>query len=741
VAVHRIEPGAPVGAAREQPVVCIPTYGAFAFVARCLKSVLQHTPPEIPILVADDASPDPAISSFLEELNRSGALRHELYFSRQPQNVGFVDNVNAATRSAAPGDPLILNSDCVVSAGWVEGLRDAAYSDSTVATATALTNHGTILCVPYRNVPLPRLPQELALDEIAADVARRSLRLRPRIPTAVGHCIYVRRSALDLVGELDPAFSPGYGEEVDFSQRCLLRGLVHVAADDVFVLHEGGQSFGVQNGVQAEHERILGARYPYYHYAVEATERSIAGPLPRTLALARLAFRGRLSVTIDARCLGPHITGTQIHALELIHALDRMGSFDLRVVVPPSIGETARKALDRVPDVRVLRSDEIGPHTQPSDVVHRPFQVSAAEDLQAIPLLGERFVVTQQDMIAFRNPGYFANYDEWRSYQDLARFALAIADRVMFFSRHACEDALAEDVVDRDHARVAYIGVDHHALALHAEPRRPRSLPPEADDAFLLCIGADFRHKNRVFALKLLDELQRRHDWGGYLVLAGPQVSRGSSEGDEASFLASRPRLSARVIDLRAVGEAEKAWLLAYSAGVVYPSVHEGFGLVPFEAAEAGSPCFYAPQTALIETLPADAATIVPWDAGATADEVHRLLGDEAARAANVRAISDAARAFTWDRTAAQLAEAYEEAVRAPRRDTTALGLDGFARHGFTHLPPAGGIDLSHLDVPYDVQRAFRGIASHSATRVPVFTSLKFAYRVGYVVRNRRLPH
>ena len=54
--------------------------------------------------------------------------------------------------------------------------------------------------------------------------------------------MYVRRHALIWSASFDLAFSPGYGEEVDFSQRCLLHGLVHVAADDVFVLHHAGGS-------------------------------------------------------------------------------------------------------------------------------------------------------------------------------------------------------------------------------------------------------------------------------------------------------------------------------------------------------------------------------------------------------------------------------------------------------------------------------------------------------------------
>src|SRR6202011_5845548 len=155
-----------------------------------------------------------------------------------------------------------------------------------VATATALTNHGSLVSVPYRGKPIPQLPQEWSLDDAAAVVRSRSLRLRPRLPTAIGHCVYIRRDALELVGDFDLAFSPGYGEEVDFSQRCVRRGLCHVLADDVLVLHHGGGSFtpnGKRNPVQEDHERMIAARYPYYHSGIRLFEDDVATPLSRAL--------------------------------------------------------------------------------------------------------------------------------------------------------------------------------------------------------------------------------------------------------------------------------------------------------------------------------------------------------------------------------------------------------------------------------------------------------------------------
>ncbi len=284
-----------------------------------------------------------------------------------------------------------------------------------MATATALTNHGSVVSVPDRGSPQPTLPEPWSLDDAAAAVRARSLRLRPRLPAAVGHCVLIRRSALDLVGEFDLAFSPGYGEEVDFSQRCLHRGLSHVLADEVFVFHAGGASFsadGRRNPIQDAHERLLQARYPYYHAAVRATEQDVVGPLPRALSVARRALRG-LSVLIDARVLAGTMTGTQLQILEVISALARAGSVRLSVVVPDNLSGYAAATLRALPAVTVLTRSRLSESVPDLvDLVHRPYQINSDEDLIFLARLGERLMVTNQDLIGYHNPSYFRQLRE-----------------------------------------------------------------------------------------------------------------------------------------------------------------------------------------------------------------------------------------------------------------------------------------------------------------------------------------
>ena len=689
---------------------------------------MAHTPLATPVLVLDDATPHAAVVDVVESVAASHPDT-DLVYARQLSNVGFVENANTAFRMSDPADAVILNSDCVVAAEWLERLRAAAYSDTLIATASALTNHGTILSVPDRNKPRRGLPEGVDFDEAAAAIRGRSKRLRPRIPTAVGHCVYIRREALDLAGWFDPAFSPGYGEEVDFSQRCVTLGLSHVAADDVLVFHAAESSFGDHGRtLRAEHEQLVFRRYPFYEHAVTAAAYGTSTPLARSLAIARRSMKP-LSVTIDGRILGPSLTGTQLHVIELVSALSRTGELDLRLIAPADVGEYAQRALGAL-DVDRVTPERLG-YLTPTDVVHRPYQIFTVGDLETLVYLGERVVVTNQDLIAFRNPSYFSHGVEWRAYQHLTRQALAIADRVVFFSEHAARDAMSEDLVDSDRTRVVYVGTDHRGTVGHA-PRRPPAVL--GDRPFLLCLGTNFRHKNRVFALALLDELRVRHNWDGRLVFAGPHAASGTSENHEAAFLTDHPDLAERVLDLEAVDEEEKTWLLAHAALVVYPTLYEGFGLVPFEAAEAGAATVFAAQTALAEILPAHAATIVPWDAAATADRVIELLKNPQSRDALVDAIRKASRRYAWDATAAALVETYIDAVESPASPARAAWLgDGALR-----LVREQDLRTIVAAFPPEVHRPLVALAARPRLRRTLFTTLRAVYATAYFVRHRR---
>ena len=372
------------------------------------------------------------------------------------------------------------------------------------------------------------------------------------------------------------------------------------------------------------------------------------------------------------------------------------------------------------------------------DVVHRPFQVSDPEDLVFLAALGERLVVTHQDLIAYRNPAYHASGEAWQRYRRTTAETLAWASTVLFFSQHAADDALAEDLLPPSRARIAHLGVDHRMVRLDPDPVAPAGPADLGERPFLLCLGTDFRHKNRAFAIRLLGALRERHGWPGRLVLAGPAVAHGSSAGVEAEILAADPALADHVLQLAAVTEGEKAWLLRNCAAVLYPTTYEGFGLVPFEAAEADAPCLFAMQASIPEILPDTTAALVPWDAEASADACIAVLEDPKVARRMVEEVRAAAATLTWDATAQRLLEAYDDALRLPARDLARHGGDqlaGDVRY-WKLVERIGGTGMALVDpekplLDEQAQRALAALARRPQTRGALLRALHFVHRVG----------
>ena len=97
----------------------------------------------------------------------------------------------------------------------------------------------------------------------------------------------------------------------------------------------------------------------------------------------------------------------------------------------------------------------------------------------------------------------------------------------------------------------------------------------------------------------------------------------------------------------------------------VYPSHFEGFGLPPLEAMACGAPVVAARGGAIPDTVGDAALLVTPGDAGALRDAIVRVLSDAALARDLAAKGPERARLFTWDSSAARMAELLREASRA----------------------------------------------------------------------------
>jgi O-antigen biosynthesis protein len=243
--------------------VIVPVYGAAAELRACLASLLRHTDlGRHRLLLVIDGPQETAVEEALAAV--AGRPQSEIAILRQPQRQGFVASVNRGM-ATSERDVVLLNSDTEVTARWLEKLQEAAYSHPAIATVTPLSNHATIASLP-RTAEVNLLPTGWSTERVAALVERVSHRERPRVPTGVGVCLYIKRKALDRLGLFDErSFGLGYGEESDFCFRALANGFLNVLDDATFIYHAGQRSFGAsrQERVTAGH-RALRRRHPAY---------------------------------------------------------------------------------------------------------------------------------------------------------------------------------------------------------------------------------------------------------------------------------------------------------------------------------------------------------------------------------------------------------------------------------------------------------------------------------------------
>lgn len=246
--------------------VVIPVFNAPDELDNCLESVVSTVPESVEVLVIDDASSDPAIAAVLDKWRSIQTSNWR--FLANGVNRGFVATANLGMRSC-PGDVVLLNSDTVVTPGWLQGLQRCLASDPRMATATPWTNNGEIASLP-EFCRINAAPLQTA--RVAEVISRCGTPRYPELPTAVGFCMAITRRAIERVGYFDEIqFGKGYGEENDFSRRAAQAGMRNVLCDDVYVVHLGGRSFG-PTGLkpdEASMQRLV-SKHPDYLEEVRA---------------------------------------------------------------------------------------------------------------------------------------------------------------------------------------------------------------------------------------------------------------------------------------------------------------------------------------------------------------------------------------------------------------------------------------------------------------------------------------
>lgn len=156
-----------------------------------------------------------------------------------------------------------------------------------------------------------------------------------------------------------------------------------------------------------------------------------------------------------------------------------------------------------------------------------------------------------------------------------------------------------------------------------------RPAPPAASDPYFLCAGTIEGRKNLGFLLAVWRGLVERlpEDRVPRLVIAG---RRGWACDDVLATLDRSRALSRHVAEANDLADGEIVALMRGARAVLAPSLAEGFGLVPVEAASLGLPVIASDIPAHRETLQGRALLLDPTDGPGWREAILRLADGDA---------------------------------------------------------------------------------------------------------------
>ena len=377
-----------------------------------------------------------------------------------------------------------------------------------------------------------------------------------------------------------------------------------------------------------------------------------------------------LDIVIDGRRVRDFGIGTYIRSL--VHALSRIDAANHYTVVT---GPGEARVWGTLPDnfrIAIYAGDD---HAYSDHLLFPLFLRRLKPDLVHIPLnrvpllMIRPYVVTIHDMVNLF-------YDERKLsavHMYLRRFrfrrGLTRASRVIAVSEATKRDV--ENLLDVPPGRITrvYNAPDPGFLgrdpAAGEEERRRIMERYQIDRPFLLYAGAIRHHKNiprLVEAFAVLREQLAAHPVYGdlRLVIIGDTISQYPAV--RQAVLKSKMEHAVRFLGfvpfdtLRCFYES--------AAAFVFPSRHEGFGLPPLEAMACGTPVVTSNVSSLPEVA-GDAAMLVnPGDVFDIARGIREVLTDEPLRAELIRRGRAQAARFSWERSAREVLEIYQDVAR-----------------------------------------------------------------------------
>ena len=366
-----------------------------------------------------------------------------------------------------------------------------------------------------------------------------------------------------------------------------------------------------------------------------------------------------MRVAIDAYHALFHFGGVARYARELIGAFARAGGEERFVLFYNRFRE--RGAAWKPDDARFTLRQFHCPRTlvdalwgrlnwPPVEALCGPVDIFHGLHFVLPPARRARLVLTVHDLAYLKHPEYYSDRAlNDKGYKGELPRSLARAAGVIASSARTREDVIELLGFPAEGIKVVHLGVEPFFF----------EAPSEADAEAVL---ARYGIVRPYLIFLVVSPEPRQH------IVRTSRAARRSARGRDLVILGERGRI-ARFLEggsegAKLLGNVPKEHLpalLSRAAISLYPSLYEGFGLPALESMASSVPVIASDRGALPEVTGGAALQVNPESEDAIAEAIDAILADEAL-ARDLRERGRArARAFTWEKTAAETLSFYKD--------------------------------------------------------------------------------
>lgn len=244
-------------------IICV--HNAYEDVKRCIESVFEYTTEPFSIIIVDDGS-EPQTRDYLRSLVQYST---NIKLIRNEKGNGYTVAANMGLKASEAEYCVLLNSDTIVTAGWVDKMINCMKSNENIGIVGPLSNTASWQSVPQLFGPdgdwsQNLIPEGFSVEDVGRLIEKYSPQIYVHVPLLNGFCLMIHRKVINSIGLFDEEnFGKGYGEEDDYNLRAYKAGFGLAIADDTYIYHAQSKSYS--NEKRLELCRVSGERLRKKH--------------------------------------------------------------------------------------------------------------------------------------------------------------------------------------------------------------------------------------------------------------------------------------------------------------------------------------------------------------------------------------------------------------------------------------------------------------------------------------------